>query len=227
MDDLETSLVLIQLAPMTYALLGVLVIPFVMYVVARWRTHRDQVVDPQLGIKVALNFFAVTAFQAVLAGLTVFFYAMITSASSDAKGALYRTALGIVVPAGVVLAAHVVLLARTNQAQFPTVRRMCAGYNLLVTGLLGFASFVLACEALFKRGSSHELGRVAGAGVLVYGSAWVGVGVHFAKSVLATYSAGGPPPTMSPPSSERPRPPEKTEPALPALGTAYPPIDPP
>src|SRR5690349_6271079 len=101
MDDLETSLVLIQLAPVTYALLGVLVIPFVMYVVARWRAHRDQAADPQLGIKVALNFFAVTAFQAVLVGLTLFFYAMITSASSDAKGTLYRSALGLIVPAGV------------------------------------------------------------------------------------------------------------------------------
>jgi len=227
MDDVETSLVLFQLAPMTYAALGMLVIPFVLYVIARWRSHRDQIVDPQLGIKVALSFFAVSAFQLVLAGVTIFLYAVISGSSSDAKSALYRFGIGLIVPAGIVLGAHLALLARTNQSQFPSVRRLFAGYNLLVTGVFGFIALVAAFESLFKRGSSHEVGRIAGAAVLVYGSAWAAVGVQFSRLVLDRFTAAGPPASMNPPSGppspNAPTKPETT--GLPSLGAgAFPPI---
>lgn len=226
MDNVETSLVVAQLAP--YSLLVVLAIPFVLYVIARWRAHRDQVVDPQLGIKVALSFFAVTAFQLVLAGVTLLCFALISSAPSEAKGTLYRAAFGLILPAGIVLGTHVVLLARTNQAQFPSVRRLFAGYNLLITGLVGFAALVLAFEELFKRGSSHDLGRFAGAAVVVYGVAWVGVGLHLAQTVLGppgeppSAGAASPPAPPGPPAETAPR----TAAGLPALGQgAFPPVD--
>ena len=226
MEEVETSLVLFQLAPLSYAAFGMLVIPFVLYMVARWRAHRDQIVDPHLGIKVALSFFAVTAFQAVLAGVTLFFYAVISGASSDMRSTLYRLGLGLIVPAGIVLGAHLALLQRTNQAQFPSVRRLFAGYNLLITGVFGFIALVLAVESLFKRGSSHELGRLAGAAVLVYGSAWAAVGVMFSRLVLERYTADGPPPSMEPPSRPPTSPPKPETGGLPSLGTgAFPPID--
>ena len=226
MDNLETSLVAAQLVP--YLLVAVLAIPFVLYVIARWRAHRDQVVDPQLGIKVALSFFMVTAFQLVLAGVTLFCFALISSAPSEAKGTLYRAAFGLIVPAGLVLGAHLALLARTNQQQFPSVRRLFAGYNLLITGAIGFAALVLAFEELFKRGSSHDLGQFAGAAVVVYGVAWVGVGLHLANTVLGppgevpAASTGSAPPPPPPPAEPAP----KGGAGLPALGQgAFPPVD--
>jgi hypothetical protein len=227
MEDLGTSLVLVLLTPVIYVAFGMLVIPFVLYVMARWRAQREQIVDPQLGVKVALWFFAVTAFHVLLAGATIFGYAVISSVSSDAKGTLYRLGLGLIVPSGVVLAVHLGLLARTNQAQFPAVRRLFTGYNLLVTGVFGFLALVVACVALFQRGSTHDLGRIAGAGVLVYGSAWAALGVQLSRLVLD--QEAGPPPTMPPPappgSPSGPTKPEAT--GLPSLGQgAFPPIEP-
>lgn len=225
MDDLETSLVLLQVAPVTYALLIALVIPFVLYIIARWRGYRDQIVDPQLGLKVALSFFAVTAFQLVLAGVTIFGYAIVSSGSHDSKSMLYRLGLGLIVPAGAVLGAHVIMLARTNQDRFPAVRRLFGGYNLLVTGVLGFAAFVLACEALFKHGSSHELGRLGAAAVVVYGTAWVLVGLHFSRIVLGS-SGDDVPPAELRPATPPAVPPAPAQPGLPSLGQgAFPPID--
>ena len=205
-----------------YAGLAMLALPFVLYVLARWRAHREQVLDPQLGIKVALGYFAIVALQVVLAGLTVFFYALLSS--TDEKSSLYRAAGGLIVPAGIVLATHVVLLRKTNQEQYPGVRRILLGYNLLVTGTIGFVGLVMAFEALFGKGSSGEMGRVAGALVLVYGSAWVGAGVAFGRIVLANYS---PPPPGSPLEITVPQAnPPGANPGLPPLRDgAFPPLD--
>ena len=236
--DRDPFFLLSLMAPMSivYSVLALLVIPFVLYVIARWRAHRDPVSDPQLGIKTAFNYFAVTAFQLLLAGGTLFIYAILSS-SPDSKGAIMRVAFGLVMPAGLVLAAHVVLLARTNQNQFPSVRRLFAGYNLLITGLFGFIGLVLAFQMLLKKGSAGEPGRFAAAMVLVYGGAWAGVGWKFAQLVLGPDLKGdhgdwgtGPGPhkeasTVSAPPS-MPGPIVPAGPSLPSLGGgAFPPLE--
>jgi hypothetical protein len=225
MDDLETSLVLLQVVPVTYLVAGALIVPAVLYVIARWRAQREAVADPQLGIKVALSCFAVTAFQLVLAGVTLVIYGVLSGAPSDTRGTFYRSGLGLVLPAGIVLATHLALLARTNQERFPQVRRLFDGFNLLVTGVLGFAALVLAFESLFKRGSSHELGRLAGAAVLVYGSAWAAVGVRFGRGVLDARADEASPRPL-PPLPVLPETPVPIDaPTLPSLGGgAFPPI---
>lgn len=209
---------------MVYVALIALTIPFVIYVIARWRAHRDRIVDTQLGIKVALGYFAVTAFHTALVGLTMLFYAVLSS--MEDKGTLYRAAFGLIVPAGIVLGSHAALLGRTNQLVFPGVRRLLLGFNLFLTGTIGFVALVLAFEALFGKGNSGEVGRIAGAMVLVYGSAWAAVGVQFGRTVLGDYT-----PPDGPPSDEAPRAPSggssvPSGPTLPSLGGgAYPPID--
>ena len=80
----------------------------------------------------------------------------------------------------------------TNQDSFPAVKRMLAGYNLLLTGLIGMSALVAAFQGLFQKGSSHGFGRAAAAGVLVYGSAWAICGWRFGRLVLGNRS-GGPP----------------------------------
>jgi len=233
MDDLDATLVVLQLVPATQLVFGAIAAALVLYVTARWRAYRDGIVDSQLGMKVALSFFAVIAFQLVLFGTTLLLYALLSGGTSDARGSLFRHGLALFVAGGVVLATHLALLARTNQARYPQVRRLADGFNLLATGVLGFGALVLAFESLFRRGSSHEVGRIAGAAVLVYGTAWAAVGVRFARVVLDEAAPDDelppPPPTprIEPPRAAPPPAPNPTAgaPALPPLGGgAFPPI---
>lgn len=199
--------------------------PIVLYVIARWRAHRDPLVDHQLGIKFALHYFAMTAFQLALAAGVVLVWAMISKVPSEYKGTFYRTAFGLLVPAGIVLAAHLALLKRTNDDQRTGVRRLFLGYNLIVTGLFGFIALIMTFQALFAKGSSGEIGRVAGAMILVYGTSWGLIGYKFAQLALGRPSdTGGPSETFATPSS--PTTPVSSGGGLPPLGGgAYPPID--
>src|ERR1700689_5353354 len=92
--------------------------PLLVYPIARSRAHRDRVVDPQLGIKVALGYFGLLAFQIVLLGATVVIYTLLSTLSSGDRSSAYRFGFGLLVPAGVVLGAHVAMLRRTNQDRF-------------------------------------------------------------------------------------------------------------
>jgi hypothetical protein len=229
MDDLDSGLfVLRALAGPMMAIVTALVTvtifaPVVLYVVARWRAHREPEVDRQLGIKFALHYFAISAFQLALVGGTMLVWATISSAPSAAKSGFYRAAMGMLVPAGLVLAAHVSLLRRTDDARMTGVRRLFAGYNLIVTGLLGFVALVLAFQALFAKGRAGELGRVAGAMVLVYGTAWAVIGWRFGQLVLGGH--GGDRAEPGAPTTAATPPPATT--GLPSLGGgSFPPIDP-
>lgn len=204
----------------TYVAVVGLLLPFVLYVVARWRAYKANSNDPQLGIKVALGYFMVTALQVLLAGGAVVLYAIISS--EEDKGAIYRAGFGLIVPGALVYFSHASLLKMTNQDAFPAVRRMLAGYNLLLTGLIGMSALVAAFEALFQKGSSHGFGRAAAAGVLVYGSAWAVTGWKFARLVLG--DRGEPPEIMAPPQPPSSQPPP-AQPGLPPLGGgSFPPI---
>ena len=206
---------------LVYAALLALVIPFIVYVIARWRANREQRVDSQLGIKVALGYFAVLGLQLALMGLTMLFYGFLSTMPSDEKGEIYRTAFGLIVPAMIVLAVHMGLLGRTNQEEFPGVRRLMLGFNLVLTGTFGFIALVMAFIALFGKGNAGELGRISGAMVLVYGSAWAAVGVQFGRVVLGGYE-----PPDEPQAPHAPAPAVPSGPTLPPLGGGnYPPVD--
>jgi hypothetical protein len=206
---------------LVYSALLALVIPFIIYVIARWRANREQRIDSQLGIKVALGYFAVLGLQLALMGLTMLFYAFLSTMPADEKGDIYRTAFGLIVPAMIVLATHMGLLGRTNQEEFPSVRRLMIGFNLVLTGTFGFIALVMAFIALFGKGNAGELGRIAGAMVLVYGSAWAAVGVQFGRIVLGGYQ-----PPDEPQAPRAPSAPVPSGPTLPPLGGgSFPPID--
>jgi len=199
--------------------------PLILYPVARWRAARDVYMDPQLGMKVALHYFKLLAFQTLLIGGTILIWTIISKNSGD-KGSFYRVAFGFLVPAGIVFGAHIALLKKTNDEMFTGVRRLFLGYNLLVTGLLGFIVLTLGFQALFAKGESGDAGRAFLAAILVYCSAWGGIGAIFAKTVLgAGTSAGAPPQNIVPPGPMPPPPGAST--GLPPLAApAYPPIDP-
>jgi hypothetical protein len=215
------------LAPMMFVLpimVWFLVIgPFILYPLARWKTHREPYPDPQLGLKVALHYFRMIAFQLLLLGALIVLWTVIRK-TSDSRGDFYRAGFGLLVPAALVYGGHVMLLMRTNEHAHGTVRRLFLGYNLLLTGLLGLVALVLAFQALFAKGSSGDEGRLFFAGLVVYVGAWVGCGWQFMTLVGADLggAASGPPQSMMPP------PPQSAAggaPGLPPLGGGFPPVN--
>lgn len=172
--------------------------PLLLYPIARWKAHREGLHDPQLGLKVALHFFALLAFQLVLLGLVTVIYTLFSKDTSS-KGEQYRVGFALLIPAGAVLAAHLVLLKRTNTDQYPGVRRLFAGYNLLVTGILGFVALLFAFQVFFKKGSAGDAGRLGIAAVLVYVGAWAACGIQFGRIVFGDHTSAAPPSNVIPP----------------------------
>jgi hypothetical protein len=200
--------------------------PLLIYPIARWKLHREQSFDNQLGVKVALHYFRMLAFQLILLGATLLVWTVIMKASE--KGELYRASFGFLVPGAIVFGVHSALVNRTNDAQYPSVNRLFQGYNLLVTGLLGFSALVFACQALFAKGSSGDVGRFIFAAVLIYVAAWATCGIQFGRIVLGGPGAATPPGNIVTPPPPMPPAQASGGPSLPPLssGSAFPPIEP-
>jgi hypothetical protein len=198
--------------------------PFVLYPIARWRQHRSGVTDPQLGLKSALEYFRMLAFQLGLIGALIIVYTMLSKLPGDDKGDLYRAGFGLFLPTAILFAVHHAMLRNTNQAQFTGPRRLFSGYNLVITGLCGMIAFILVFQALFAKGSTGDFGRFAGAALVIYGGAWAACGIQFGRLVRDDTTA---PPAMPPPAREpATAPPPAPTPGLPSLGGgAYPPVD--
>lgn len=233
MDDVDSSLFLFRAlaGPMTAVIAAMISLtvfaPIILYVIARWRANRDQLADSQLGVKFALHYFAMTALHLALAAGTLLVFAMISNLPSDVKSPIYRSSFGLLVPAGIVLAAHLSLLGKTNDAIVPGVRRLFMGYNLIVVGLFGFLALIASFESLFQKGSSGEMGRIAGAMVLVYGTAWAVIGYRFGQLALGLSGSSGSSLAPPGPPANIGAPPPAATPGLPSLGDgAFPPIDP-
>lgn len=198
--------------------------PLLLYPFARWKANREQIHDPQLGIKVVLHYFALLAFQLTLLAAVILIFTLFSKDSSG-KGELYRGGFALLIPSAGVLVAHFVFLKRTNQDQYPGVRRLFLGYNLALTGLIGFAMLLFAFQIFFAKGSAGNPGRFAIAAVLVYVGAWTASGIHFGRLVLGD-SASPPPANVIPPSAPVAMPPQPSGPTLPSLSSGtYPPID--
>ena len=173
-------------------------------------------------MKFVLHYVALLAFQLVLFAAMLAVYTLFSKSAH--KSELFRMAFGFLIPAGGVLAAHVVLLQRTNDAQLAGVRRLFAGYNLLLTGLFGFVTLLFAFQVFFAKGSAGDPGRLAIAGVLVYVAAWAACGIRFARLVMGAPAVPLPGVSASPPVQV---PPQPSGPVLPSLGGgSFPPIDP-
>ncbi|MDQ3364846.1 MAG: hypothetical protein M3680_05400 [Myxococcota bacterium] len=205
---------------------ALVIAPVLLYVIARWRAHRDAVPDTQLGMKFALHYFAISAFQLGLAGAALLIYLLISPGIDKGHG--YRVAFGLLLPAALVLSVHLGLLRRTNDEHQPGVRRLFLGYNLLVTGVIAFLALIVGFQALFAKRSTSGLGHLAAAMVIVYGGAWAAIGWKFGQLVLGGRGFGssthGDPPgnIVMPPGAPTPA----AQVGLPALGGgSYPPLE--
>jgi len=239
-SDFESSLSLLRFLPgiavgAAFVLIPLLMFgPMVLYVLARWRAHRAPVVDPHLGMKFALHLFSSTSLYVVLFATAFLIYTIIGPGPASAKGDWYRMAFALLVPAGLVLGVHMMLIKRTNDQELPGVRRLFLGYNLIVIGSMGFFSLLLAFQMLFAKGSTHGLGHLAGSLVLVYCSAWAVLGWRLSGLVFGDWTGGvGLPDEVVPPGPPaQPQPPPAAAAGgggagLPPLGGgSYPPIEP-
>lgn len=165
----------------------------VIYVLARWRTqHEVTGADKHLGIKTLAGYFKVMSFQVLLAGAFLFLYSMFTKAGFDvvddefAKKAveetreqLLRVAAGLMVPGGVLLLAHMALERATNASTHPIVPRLFAGWNLLLTGGIGFWALIFVSVLFFQEAPEKEAVRLGWAFLLVYVGAWIALTTHF------------------------------------------------
>ncbi len=204
--------------------------PFVLYPIARWRAQRDANPDGQLGLKVVLEYFRMLGFQLALVGGVMVLFTLFSKLPSSEKGEVYRVGFGLLIPAAMLVAAHVVMLARTNQDHFRVPRRLFGGYNLVITGLVGMTAFMLVFQALFAKGSTGDFGRFAAALLMVYGGAWAACGVRFLQLVRDDAPAPPGPPAArdvagaAPGQPASPSPP--VTPGLPSLGGgSFPPIE--
>jgi hypothetical protein len=233
MDDMgpSSTMMLLRMLPAATAVLSIVVTlslfgPLVLYAIARWRANRSGVADPHLGLKFALHWFATSAFHLGLAGAAGLVFAMISPGSG--KGDLYRFVFALLVPAGMILGLHIVLLKRTNDDEVPGVRRLFLGYNLFVTGLIGFIALVMGFQILFAKGSAAPVSHMVGSMVVVYCSAWAVLGHRFGQLVLGGPGSGELPEVVMPPGPPPAAPPPAAAGGggLPALGGgSYPPID--
>lgn len=178
---------LLEMAAPMMMLIGLMstVFPILLYVFARWRDHNAPVPDQQLGLKFALHFFRVQSYQMLLFGTAMLLFAMLSKElKGDMREYVWRPAMAILVPSGAVFGVTTALLGRTNNVNHPGVGRLFGGYNLMVSGLVGFAALLAGFQAMFMKGSSGELGRIAWTGILVYTTAWIVQGAVFGRSVL-------------------------------------------
>jgi len=165
-------------------------LPIIIYIVARWRQSKEGHRDSQLGLKVALGFFKILGFQAALAGIWLAFYGLIAKGDN---GELIRVGVGLLIPGGLVFAAHHVGIQRTNDSIFPMPVRMFEGLNLVQTGVLGFFSLIAAFVITLQKDAPGEALRLGWSLVLVYTVAWGVLAGRLLKNTLPP----GPPPSAT------------------------------
>jgi hypothetical protein len=197
-SDADTSFMLLRmLGPATtffgFFISSIVMSPIVLYVMARWRSHREPAPDTQLGLKFALHYFAMLATQLVLAAIALALYAVLSGTPTESKGTALRLAFGLLLPSAVVLGIQIGALRFTNDALVPGVRRLFIGYNMLTTGIVAFGGLIMGCEVVLAKDGGDGLGYVAAAIGLVYCGAWLGLAWLFGSLVLGGRSAGSPP----------------------------------
>jgi hypothetical protein len=187
-----------MLAPMimVYVVMTMMIIPLVLYIIARWREHRESVPDPQMGLKFALGYFKWQGFQIALAGAAALLWSVTSSAPSEMHEYIYRPAFGLILPGLLVFGVASWALLRTNQLERPQVGRLLAGYSMILVGIFAFTFLVIGFVLLFWKGQTDkEAGRFIWSMTFVYGAAWVTQTAMFMVDVAPTQPLVQPPPS--------------------------------
>ena len=146
--------------------------PFV-YVILRWRQAREgETPDPQLGLKVALHYFATIGWHITLVAVFVLLYSFVVD-GSRMQEVFVRMGAGLLLGGTIVYGLHRVLITRlTDSAQRPNVTRIFKGLNLVLCGLIGMAALVAVCVMITQEEIPEEPFKLAGILMVVYLAAW-------------------------------------------------------
>lgn len=146
--------------------------PFV-YVILRWRQSREgETPDPQLGLKVALHYFATIGWHISLLAAVLLLYSFVVD-SSRMQEAFLRMGAGLLLGGMIVYGLHRALIARlTDSATRPNVTRIFKGLNLVLAGLIGMAALVALCVMITQEEIPEEPFKIGGVLALVYLGAW-------------------------------------------------------
>lgn len=150
--------------------------PFV-YVLLRWRQAREgEPADPQLGLKVALYYFATIGLHVVLMGVVAGLYSLMVDNSLVSEGML-RAGAGLVLGGGIVYAIHRGLIARfTDPARRTRVARVFAGLNVVLCGLIGMGALIASAVMLVQEHVPEDAFKIAAVLMVVYLAGWAGQG---------------------------------------------------
>lgn len=146
--------------------------PFV-YVVLRWRQGREgETPDPQLGLKVALHYFATIGLHVVLMALVAVLYSFLID-SSRGSTELVRMGAGLLIGGGIILGGHQTLLRSfTDSATRPNVARVFAGLNLVLCGLIGMGALLGASVMLCQEDTPEQSFKLVLVLMAVYLGTW-------------------------------------------------------
>lgn len=162
-------------------------LPVIIYVVARWRAKDDSAPDPHLGMKVAISMFKLSSFHLVLAAAFIMLLTLLVDMPEFVSEQMMRLGAGLALPGTIIFVIHEYALKQTNSEQRPSVARMFAGVSLVQSGMLAFTGLVLGGVVLFQKNPPEELGRASLALLLIYGTAWAMQGISLLRQVTGAH----------------------------------------
>ena len=149
--------------------------PFV-YVLLRWRQAREGTADPQLGLKVALHYFATIGLHVLLVAVVTGLYSLLVDGPRVSES-LMRVGGGLLLGGGIVFGIHRVLIARlTDTATGGNVARAFAGLNVVLCGLTGMGAMIAVTVMLAQESVPEDPFKIAGVVMVVYLAAWAAQG---------------------------------------------------
>lgn len=146
--------------------------PFV-YILLRWRQAREgEPADPQLGLKVALHYFATIGLHVVLIALVAVLYSFLID-NSRVSEEMIRIGAGLLIGGGVILGGHQTLLRQlTDSTSRPNVARVFAGLNLVLCGLIGMGALLAASVMICQEHPPEEGFKLVFVLMAVYLGTW-------------------------------------------------------
>jgi len=164
--------------------------PFV-YVLLRWRQAREGVSpDPQLGLRLALYYFATIGLHVMLVGVVTGLYGLVVDGPRESES-MMRVGAGLLIGGGIVFGVHRVLIARlTDPATGGNLARAFAGLNVVLCGLIGMGALIAATVMLTQESVPEEGFKVSAVTMVVYLAAWAGQGLALIRmSSLSSVSS--------------------------------------
>lgn len=163
------------------------------YIVLRSRDGRQEVQDPQLGLKTALHLIGSIG---IVIGITGFTFVVTEILMRDSTSSttwftpLIRAGLGMILSGLIITAGNWwFLLMRTNDRQWPAVRRTFVGSRLVIHGIVICITLTGTLVALFLDDAPEEIAKVFGGSLLVWFASWA---VHFALMIRYTRQSPSP-----------------------------------